>query len=49
MTLERNEVIALVNLLGRFSNALRLYHELSARAAQEDGAAAASDAQTLLA
>jgi ERO1-like protein alpha len=53
MTLERNEVIALVNLLGRFSNSLRLYHELSARVAKEDGtplaAVAESDAQTVLA
>ena len=47
MTLERNEVIALVNLLGRFSNALRLYHELSRRVAEADGTA--DDAGTVLA
>jgi hypothetical protein len=28
LTLERNEAIALVNLLARFSNSLHLYHEL---------------------
>lgn len=48
MTLERNEVIALVNLLGRFSNSLRLYHELLRRVAQADSSVA-SDEETVLA
>jgi hypothetical protein len=39
LSLERNEAIALVNLLARFSNGLHLYHELAAALAAEGGAA----------
>jgi ERO1-like protein alpha len=48
MTLERNEVIALINLLGRFSNSLRLYHELLRRVTEADSSVA-SDEETVLA
>lgn len=41
LSLERNEAIALVNLLARFSNSLHLYHELSGRLRAEGRAAAA--------
>jgi hypothetical protein len=41
LTLERNEAIALLNLLARFSNSVHLYHELSARLEVEEGAAPA--------
>lgn len=35
--LERNEVIALVNLLARFSSSLETYHTLSAALKQQQG------------
>jgi hypothetical protein len=35
--LERNEVIALVNLLGRFSHSLETYHRLSAELQKQQG------------
>jgi hypothetical protein len=41
LSLERNEAIALINLLARFSNSLHLHRELSARLAAESGAAPA--------
>lgn len=37
LSLERNEVIALVNLLGRFANALHKYHQLSLQLLQQEG------------
>jgi hypothetical protein len=41
LTLERNEAIALINLLARFSNSLHKYREMSAAlAAKGKGAAA---------
>jgi hypothetical protein len=41
LALERNEAIALINLLARFSNSLHLYHELSAQVAAAGGGAPA--------
>lgn len=41
LTLERNEAIALVNLLARFSNSLQLHKELTARLQAASGGAAA--------
>lgn len=37
LVLERNEVIALVNLLARFSNSLEWYHKLTAELQREQG------------
>jgi ERO1-like protein alpha len=37
LVLERNEVIALVNLLGRFSHSLETYHRLTARLQRQQG------------
>jgi len=37
LQLERNEAIALVNLLARFSNSLQTYHRLSAAVQQQSG------------
>lgn len=37
LVLERNEVIALINLLGRFSHSLETYHILTAELQQQQG------------
>lgn len=37
LRLERNEVIALLNLLARFSNSLQIYHSLSRQLEQQQG------------
>lgn len=37
LVLERNEVIALVNLLGRFSHSLETYHRLMALLQRQEG------------
>jgi hypothetical protein len=37
LELERNEVIALVNLLGRFSHSLETYHRLTAELQRQEG------------
>jgi hypothetical protein len=37
LQLERNEAIALVNLLARFSSSLQTYHRLSAHMEQQSG------------
>jgi len=39
LVLERNEVIALINLLGRFSHSLETYHVLTAQLQQQQGVA----------
>lgn len=39
LVLERNEVIALINLLGRFSHSLETYHRLTARLQRQEGVA----------
>jgi ERO1-like protein alpha len=39
LVLERNEVIALVNLLGRFSHSLDTYHRLTAELQRQEGVA----------
>lgn len=37
LVLERNEVIALINLLGRFSHSLETYHRLTAQLQRQEG------------
>jgi hypothetical protein len=39
LELERNEVIALVNLLGRFSHSVETYHRLTQELQREQGIA----------
>lgn len=39
LELERNEVIALINLLGRFSHSVETYHRLTAELQRQEGVA----------
>jgi ERO1-like protein alpha len=46
LELERNEVIALINLLGRFSHSLETYHKLTQELQREQGIAPSLEQET---